>query len=228
MHLRSLTLPSPSRSSRHADERSRASTSQAGAQVRSDQRGATRRTSTASMAHSQVRSHRRIDHVACAASRQRAQGGSDRTGGAGGLRLDHRPHHSSALGRPRCERSRLPYRTPEGLHIQAGAMMIVHVVELRIVWVDDPEASFYEVPCKGCVGYCDLEDTPDGTGTDFGTAQCSGLTLIRRTTVWRAIVRFQSRGAVNIVEGSGQSAEQAVEDAKTSYAAMRLCKDREP
>lgn len=99
-----------------------------------------------------------------------------------------------------------------------------------LIWIDDPEASHYDVPCKGCVGFCDLEDTDDATGDDYGKAQCEGRTMIRRTTIWRAIIEFtwlNEHGGESrlMMSGLGQSEDAAIENAETLYAVGRLRND---
>ena len=110
--------------------------------------------------------------------------------------------------------------------------MSIKVTKLRatIDWIPDPEAEHYEVPCKGCVGFCDLEDTDDATGEDFGENQCAGLTEIRRMTAWFVDLQFSwpnSRGGQSkmTMTGIGQSEEEAERDALAHFIQNRLAND---
>ncbi len=109
------------------------------------------------------------------------------------------------------------------------------VTKLRatIGWIDDPEAQHYQMPCKGCPDYCDLEDTDEATGADFGEAHCSGRTLIRRTTRWFVDLAFKihipdvSESAFNQITmtGVGMTEAEAELDAYAHFARHQLVND---
>lgn len=102
----------------------------------------------------------------------------------------------------------------------------------QIVRLDDPDASDYQVPCPGCVGFCLEERRVDGNSDDpddfvIENVNCPGRTEKRMTTAWRA-TRFvcvtTDRGITTSFEmvGFGQTPEEADEHLHRGVVAAAL------
>lgn len=108
-------------------------------------------------------------------------------------------------------------------------MSEVRVLDRKIVWLKDEDASKYQRPCKGCPRYCELAQSDDVEtqmlSEVYQQEYCAGRTLVRMTTRWQVMVEHRTGPHHNplVVTGLGNTSEEAELDAMTLLARSLLC-----
>ncbi len=105
--------------------------------------------------------------------------------------------------------------------------MKVSHIKRELAWENDPDADTYQLPCSGCVGYCDLREREPDLHEVYGIEQCHGETHIRMCIVWHVTISFSHDAILTELGASSyESAEAAEENAMAAVAAYCIKADR--
>lgn len=105
-------------------------------------------------------------------------------------------------------------------------MQVSRVVR-ELAWGNDPDADSYQLPCEGCVGYCDLKEREPDLHEIYGIEKCNGEMHIRMRVVWHVTIHFAHCGILTEQGASSyESSEAAEENALAAAAAYCLKAER--